>query len=287
MLGDSAQLRASTKVLPPSGYNRPRLAERPERGERSLDAAPGRISRFFFRSARSAIRPTSPYSLAAPLEDADDTPDDRSTRTFGFFSQSPRRDLLVNDRDPDDRPNLERFRSYLLLLARMELEQDERARIVPSDVVQQTLLEAWRGRDRLPQPDEQLAAWLRTALAHNLCDARRNQRRQKRDAARLRSIERQLAESSARLDACWASLGPTPSQQAVRQEELLRLAAALERLPEAQRLAIVGRHLQGLTLAETARRLAKTEPAVAGLLHRGLRHLREMLAEPAEGESHD
>jgi len=64
----------------------------------------------------------------------------------------------------------------------------------------------------------------------------------------------------------------------VRSEELLAMADGLTSLPEAQREAVVLHHLQGLPLAEVARQLGKTPAAVAGLLHRGLKRLRELLA---------
>ncbi len=65
----------------------------------------------------------------------------------------------------------------------------------------------------------------------------------------------------------------------VRNEDLLRLADALTQLPAAQREAIILHHLQGASLTETAERLGRTDAAVAGLLHRGLRKLREVLAQ--------
>ena len=47
--------------------------------------------------------------------------------------------------------------------------------------------------------------------------------------------------------------------------------------PVAQRDAIVLHYWQGCTLAETADRLDRTAPAVAGLLHRGLKKLRSAM----------
>ena len=38
-------------------------------------------------------------------------------------------------------------------------------------------------------------------------------------------------------------------------------------------------HLQGLTLSETAVRLGRSEAAVGGLLHRGLKRLHQLLEE--------
>ena len=52
-----------------------------------------------------------------------------------------------------------------------------------------------------------------------------------------------------------------------------------ERIPDAQRDAVIFRHLQGLSLAEAARQLDRTEAAVAGLVYRGLNKLHDLLDE--------
>lgn len=177
-------------------------------------------------------------------------------------------------------PSLARFREYLCLLARLQLDARQRDKLDPSDVVQQTLLEAHTKRDQFRgQTEAELAAWLRTMLAHNVADALRALGRAKRDVALERSLEASLNESSARLQAWLAADQSSPSQRAVKNEELLRLAQALTQLPEPQRDAVVLHHLQGWTLANLANHLDRSEAAVAGLLHRGLKKLRELLQE--------
>ena len=179
---------------------------------------------------------------------------------------------------------LERFRAYLRLLARTQLEPALQGKVDLSGVVQQTLLEAHQAWEQLRHWDEaQQAAWLRTALARNLTDEVRKLRTAARDVARERSLEAALEESSARLEACLASQEDSPSERAIRNERLLNLAEALEQLPDNQRLAVEWHHLQGKPLAEIAKQMHRSKGAVAALLHRGLQKLRALL-EANEGQ---
>jgi RNA polymerase sigma-70 factor (ECF subfamily) len=181
-------------------------------------------------------------------------------------------------------PDLERFRAYLRLLARMNLDPRLRGKLDPSDAVQQTLLQAWQA---LPQfrgrTEAELAGWLRQILARHLMNAARDLAAAKRDAGRERSLEAALDQSSVRLEAWLAAEQPTPSRVAERNERLARLALELEGLPEAQRDAVVLHHLQGKTLDEVSGLLGRTPAAVAGLIKRGLRQLRERLRDPPAG----
>ncbi len=80
-----------------------------------------------------------------------------------------------------------------------------------------------------------------------------------------------------RLEAWLAAEQSSPSAIAEKNERLLRLAEALEQLPEVQRDAVVLHHLRGLPLAELAAQLGRSEGAAAGLLHRGIKRLRDLL----------
>jgi RNA polymerase sigma-70 factor (ECF subfamily) len=182
---------------------------------------------------------------------------------------------------PDDQGMaLEGFRSYLHLLARLQLGPRVRSKLDPSDVVQQTLLKAHQARDQFRgrEPAE-LAAWLRRILARTLADILRDLGRARRDVDLERSLEAAVEESSVRLGQLLAADQPSPSQQAIRNEQVVRLAEALGRLPEAQREALVLKHCEGWSLAEVGAHLGRSPAAVASLLRRGLKQLRGELHE--------
>ena len=182
---------------------------------------------------------------------------------------------------------LEGFRKYLRLLTDLQLSPDLKGKVDPSGVVQQTLLEAYQARDQFPAGDfARQAAWLRRILANNLADEIRRVTRRGQARAREVSLEQALEESADRLETWLAREQSTPSGRVAGEEQLLRLSDALTRLPEDQRLAVELHHLQGLSLADVGARLGRSREAVAGLVFRGLRKLRDLLAETDDGESH-
>jgi RNA polymerase sigma-70 factor (ECF subfamily) len=179
----------------------------------------------------------------------------------------------------------EKFRHYLLLLARGHLGERYRGKLDASDVVQQAFLEAHRQQALFRgHTDAERAHWLRRILAGTLADAIRALGRAKRDIGRERSLEAALNQSSAQLAAWLAAAQSSPSQRAQHNEQAVRLAEALASLPEAQREALVLRHCQGWSLADISGHLGRTPAAVAGLLKRGSRQLRILLQEGQEGE---
>jgi RNA polymerase sigma-70 factor (ECF subfamily) len=181
-------------------------------------------------------------------------------------------------------PSLDRFRSYLLLVARLHFRPRLAAKLDPSDVVQQTLVQALQGWPAFRgTTDAELAAWLRQILRRNLANVARDFGRDKRDLAREQSLEAAVADSSTRLEAWLDDQQSSPSQRAERNEHLLQLADALATLPDAQQEAVMLHHLHGLLIDEIAERMERTPAAVAGLLKRGLQTLREKLA-PGEGQ---
>jgi RNA polymerase sigma-70 factor (ECF subfamily) len=177
--------------------------------------------------------------------------------------------------------DLERFRPYLRLIARLHLPAALRGKLEPSDVVQDTLVKALRHLDQYRgRTEAELAGWLRQTLATTLANATRDWGRGKRDAGREVPLEREVHDSSARLEAVLVADQTSPSLAASRHEDLLRLAAALEALPDAQREAVTLYHLRQVPLDRIAARLDRTPAAVAGLIKRGLKQVRAALVAP-------
>lgn len=177
---------------------------------------------------------------------------------------------------------LEQYREYLRLLARLQLDARLQAKLDASDIVQETLLKAHQadteGRFHW-QSDAETEAWLRQVLSHTLADAVRKYAAGKQDVRLEQSLQAALDDSSSRLQAWLEADQSSPSQQAVRQEQLRRLADALAQLPPDQRMVVELKKLHGRSVAAIAEQTGKSRAAVAGLVRRGLERLRGLLTE--------
>jgi RNA polymerase sigma-70 factor (ECF subfamily) len=172
---------------------------------------------------------------------------------------------------------LRHYEPWLRLLARQQFESRFAAKFDPSDIVQQTMLEAVKA---FPQfrgaTGAEFAAWLRQILSRALAhEIRRYAGTQKRDLDRERSLDETLDEASQRLGDMLPASGTSPSQRVIRAEQQVRLAAVLERLPDDYREVIVLRHLEGLSHDEIAARMGRNPGAVRMLWVRALAKLRE------------
>jgi RNA polymerase sigma-70 factor (ECF subfamily) len=171
---------------------------------------------------------------------------------------------------------VEMLRAYLCVLARMHLDRRLWAKLDPEDLVQATFQEALEHWDQfLGNGHLELKGWLRQMLLHNLWDAVRHFQQQKCDV----NLEQPLDHSSSRLMLSLAADQSTPSQRAVHNEQLQRLAEALLELTEDQQKAVILHHLHAMKLTEVATELRRSVEATAGLVHRGLKRLREILKE--------
>jgi RNA polymerase sigma-70 factor (ECF subfamily) len=171
-----------------------------------------------------------------------------------------------------------RYRHYLWLLAQAQLGRHLRAKCDPSDLVQQTLLEAHRDFAQFAGTQEaELLGWLRQILAHNLFNETRRFAAQQRDAAREVSLNQMHAgveQSSMVLGRCLAGKEPRPSEAARQRETAVQVADMLASLPEDYRTVIVLRVFEGMSAEDVAERMNRSAGAVRMLQLRALTALR-------------
>jgi len=184
---------------------------------------------------------------------------------------------------------LNRFRPYLNVIAQRHLDGRLQSRLDYADLVQITFLEATRDFDDFRgETVESLLAWLRHILRNNVSTAHQEhltaQKRSARKEVTLR-VTSESGGSSLGMQDMIPSESSSPSQRMMRDEASVVLALCLERIPESQREAVRMRYLEGMSLKQISERIDKSEMAVAGLLKRGLRALREEMANQQNGLS--
>ncbi len=197
----------------------------------------------------------------------------------GLTKDSNLKSESVSATEPGSIRELGRFRSFLRLQA-MGLVSRFNSKLEPSDIVQQTLLDAHQKLDQFRgSSGAEMAKWLSQILANNVADAGRALTRQKRDVRREQSLHRNADSSRIAAHQWLAADQTTPSLCLARSEQMQQLGDAVRQLPSPQREVIVLHHLQGRTLNETAELIGRSPSAVAGLLFRGLQALRVALAD--------
>lgn len=190
--------------------------------------------------------------------------------------------MCKNPENPESQGNcdLEQHRPMLLALARTHLGSKLRRKLDPEDLVQEVMHRAYQAYKNFQHKGdpEKTRAWLLKIMEHLIVDQLKYFNAGKRDLALELSAMLDLQQSAAGIEAFIAAEQTSPSLAAVRNEELAKLARGLEQIPEDAREVIIAKHIQNKTLQEIAATTGRTVPAVAGLLRRGLAHLREHLA---------
>ncbi len=177
-------------------------------------------------------------------------------------------------------------RSYLGFAARAQIETWLRRKVDASDLVQETMLEAYRDFERFDGHTEQeWLAWLRKILAHNAADFVRHYRGTAKRAAGREIPFRDPADSQSPGAPEPAAQQPTPSQEFLLFDTELQVSAALADLPPDYQEVIVLRNLERLPFNEVAERMNRTRPAVQMLWMRAIRKLQETMEENDEGRN--
>ena len=164
---------------------------------------------------------------------------------------------------------LDSFRAYLAVIVRARRAGKLPGKFAESDLIQDSLLEAHRHFAEFRGVTiEELAGWLRQIALSTTGHVLRDQLDvAKRDAGREQPLSG--------LTSVVPAAGSTPSREAMRHEHSAQLAEALARLPADMQTVVLGRHVDGVSHAELAQRLSRSEGAVRVLYTRAIRRLRE------------
>src|SRR6516164_4096210 len=175
---------------------------------------------------------------------------------------------------------LVRHRDRLRQMVALRMDRRLRARVDPSDVVQEALADAAQElSDYLRHRPLPFYPWLRQLAWDRIVELhRRHVKAGKRSVTREEPDVLQLPdESAAQLAGRLIDPGSSPSEQVVREEMHRRVQAALARLAPGDRQVLVLRHLEQLTTAEAAAVLGIGERAFKSRQLRALQRLRALL----------
>jgi RNA polymerase sigma-70 factor, ECF subfamily len=128
------------------------------------------------------------------------------------------------------------------------------------DVVQDTMLKVWTHRGRWQHGRAKFSTWLYRVVSNRCIDLRRKPRTENVD------VVPEVADSK-----------PDASSVIERAEMNDLLEAAMQRLPEQQRIAVIFSYHENMSNGEIAEVMDTTIAAVESLLKRGRQQLRELL----------
>lgn len=175
---------------------------------------------------------------------------------------------------------LESCRDYLLFIAAQELDPALRAKGGASDLVQETILEAYKDFACFHGSEQELLVWLRKLLRNNLVNFAR---RFRNTSKRRMSAEVPLENDSSSAGWAQALIGSesTPSAHAMANEQAESVTKALERLPDDYRQVILLRYREELSFEEIGRAMERSANAVEKLWLRAIERLRHELEKPS------
>ena len=138
------------------------------------------------------------------------------------------------------------------------------------EVTQEVFLSVWRRAASFSKERGRLATWILSIAHHRAVDALRSRRRRTRqDEPMDERMERSFADT----------LGESPDNAAVLQEESHYVRQALQELPPEQQRVLVLAYYHGLTQGEIAQKLGHPLGTVKTRMRLGIHKLRQGLEE--------
>ena len=179
---------------------------------------------------------------------------------------------------------LERHLPELRAFVRLRAGEALRQRESTSDLVQSTCREVLAHMDRFRFPDDTaFRRWLFVTAQRKIADRFDHFAAGKREVAREERLQSVGDAQFERLASCYRRFS-SPSRRALVRDEIERLERAFDQLSDEQREVVTLAHLAGLSRAQIAEQLGKSENAVRIVLHRALARLAELVHadEPAD-----
>jgi RNA polymerase sigma-70 factor (ECF subfamily) len=172
-----------------------------------------------------------------------------------------------------------KYREYLRLLARLQISRELQSKEDPSDLVQETLLNAYKNLGSFRgKTEEALVAWLREILANCLANfVRRYRGTQMRDVRLEKYLANELEQSSHLVDKGLGRVADSPNDHSTSQEQAVAVANALAKLPEHYRDVLILHHFENLKLADVAKKMKRSLRSVQGIWPRALIRMRAIL----------
>lgn len=201
-----------------------------------------------------------------------DQPDDHARENSSELAQR----AAAGDRAAVD-ALIERHLPELRAFVRLRAGDALRRRESTSDLVQSTCREVLTHLERFQFPDESaFRRWLFVTAQRKIADRADHYAAQKRAAAREERIASEAGAQDEALANCYRRFS-SPSRRALLRDEIEQLERAFDALTEEQREIVTLAHVVGLSRAQIAEQVGKSENAVRIVLHRALARLAEIV----------
>jgi RNA polymerase sigma-70 factor (ECF subfamily) len=172
---------------------------------------------------------------------------------------------------------IERHLPELRAFVRLRAGDALRRRESTSDLVQSTCREVLTHLERFQFPDESaFRRWLFVTAQRKIADRADHYAAQKRAAAREERLASEAGVQDEQLANCYRRFS-SPSRRALVRDEIEQLERAFDALTEEQREIVTLAHVVGLSRAQIAEQVGKSENAVRIVLHRALARLAEIV----------
>ncbi len=160
------------------------------------------------------------------------------------------------------------YRAYLRLIAEREMGRSLMVRSDQSDVVQKSCIAAMNNFQQFAgETSQEFAAWLTEIHRNKIRDEYKSAKAQKRDLDRETLVSEDIEHGNM----------IAPHQRMLDGERAIILANALDEIPEKQREVVRLRHIEGWSLERISKLLDSNPAAIASLIYRGVKSLREKL----------